>query len=176
MRTAPEIPAAGLRRPDESGPRADRGHRDPLAALGAFLQRSGLKHSRQREAIAQTFFEMGGHVPVEALVARVREQDPRVSVATVYRTMKLLAECGLAVPRRFGDGQTRYEPADRRHGDAHDHLICTSCGAILEFESERISELQRRVARRHGFEVERRRVELYGRCAGCRRGAGEEPT
>ncbi|HVI73995.1 MAG TPA: transcriptional repressor [Anaeromyxobacteraceae bacterium] len=171
---APETPPAP-RRADEAGPRSERGRRDPLVALGAFLQRSGLKHSRQREAIAQTFFDMGGHVPVDALVARVREQDPRVSVATVYRTMKLLAECGLAVPRRFGDGQTRYEPSDRRHGDAHDHLICTSCGAIVEFESERISELQRRVARRHGFEVEHRRVELYGRCASCRR-SGEEPA
>ncbi len=114
---------------------------------------------------------MGGHVPVDALVARVRERDPRVSVATVYRTMKLLAECGLAVPRRFGEGQTRYEPSTRRHSDAHDHLICTACGEIVEFESDRISELQLRVARRHGFEIDRRRVELYGRCAGCRRAA-----
>ena len=112
-------------------------------------------------------------MPVEAVTARAREQDPRVSVATVYRTMKLLAECGLAVARQFGDGQTRYEPSTRRHAEAHDHdhLICTGCGAIIEFESERISELQRRVARRHGFEVERRRVELYGRCAACRRAA-----
>jgi Fur family ferric uptake transcriptional regulator len=137
--------------------------------LGAFLQKKGLKHSRQRDAIVQAFFAMGGHVPVDALVARVREQDPRVSVATVYRTMKLLAECGLAVQRRFGEGQTRYEPAMSRHADEHDHLICTGCGEIVEFESERISELQLKVARRHGFEIERRRVELYGRCAGCRR-------
>ncbi len=157
------------------GDRAERaGRRDPLALLGAFIQRKGLKHSRQRDAIASAFFELGGHVPVDAVVARVREQDPRVSVATVYRTMKLLAECGLAVQRRFGDGQMRYEPATHRHGDAHDHLICTGCGAIVEFESERISELQLKVARRHGFEVERRRVELYGRCPECRRGAGEE--
>jgi Fur family transcriptional regulator, ferric uptake regulator len=147
------------------------GRRDPLAALGAFLQKKGLKHSRQREVIAQAFFAMGGHVPVDALVARVRQDDPRVSVATVYRTMKLLAECGLAVPRRFGEGQTRYESSTRRHGEAHDHLICTACGEIVEFESERISALQLQVARRHGFEIERRRVELYGRCTACRRGA-----
>jgi Fur family ferric uptake transcriptional regulator len=142
--------------------------RDPIAVLGEAIRRKGLKHSRQREVIAQAFFDMGGHVPVDALVVRVREQDPRVSVATVYRTMKLLAECGLAVQRRFGDGQTRYEPATRRHGDAHDHLICTVCGAIVEFESERIAALQLRVARRHGFEIDHRRVELYGRCAACR--------
>jgi Fur family transcriptional regulator, ferric uptake regulator len=156
--------------PDRASARTgDRGaRRDPLTALGELIRQRGLKHSRQREVIAQAFFEMGGHVPVDALVTRVREQDPRVSVATVYRTMKLLAECGLAVPRRFGDGQTRYEPSTRRHGDAHDHLICTACGAIVEFESERIAALQQRVARRHGFEIDTRRVELYGRCASCR--------
>ncbi len=121
---------------------------------------------------------MRGHVSVEELVARVRRLDPRISVATVYRTMKLLAECGLAVPRQFGDGQTRYEPATHQHPDAHDHLICTGCGTIVEFESDRISELQARVARRHGFEVQRRRLELYGRCSRCRAGIGrdEEPA
>jgi Fur family transcriptional regulator, ferric uptake regulator len=156
--------------PDRASGRTstERARRDPLTVLGELIRQKGLKHSRQREAIAQAFFEMGGHVPVDVLVARVREADPRVSVATVYRTMKLLAECGLAVPRRFGDGQTRYEPATRRHGGAHDHLICTACGEIVEFESERIAALQLRVARRHGFEIEHRRVELYGLCAPCR--------
>jgi Fur family ferric uptake transcriptional regulator len=153
----------------------DRGaRRDPLATLGALIRQKGLKHSRQRDVIAHAFFEMGGHVPVDALVLRVRQQDPHVSVATVYRTMKLLAECGLAVPRRFGDGQTRYESATRPHADTHDHLICTGCGAIVEFESERISALQQRVARRHGFEIDQRRVELYGRCASCRARKAEE--
>ncbi|HUK66137.1 MAG TPA: transcriptional repressor [Anaeromyxobacteraceae bacterium] len=168
--------APGSAPPSSSSPLSPLGRprRDPLAALGAFLQKKGLKHSRQREAIAQAFFAMGGHVPVDALVARVRQGDPRVSVATVYRTMKLLAECGLAVARRFGEGQVRYEASNRRHGEAHDHLICTACGEIVEFESERISLLQLRVARRHGFEVERRRVELYGRCASCRRAQKSE--
>jgi Fur family ferric uptake transcriptional regulator len=144
-----------------------------VAALAQLIQKKGLKHSRQRDTITQAFFEMGGHVPVDALVARVREQAPHISVATVYRTMKLLAECGLAVPRRFGDGQTRYEPATRQHPDSHDHLICTACGAIVEFESDRISTLQSRVARRHGFQVERRRLELYGRCPSCRKSGGD---
>jgi Fur family ferric uptake transcriptional regulator len=143
-----------------------------LAALGAHIARHGLKHSRQRERIAQTFLSMGGHVSVEEVVARVRREDPRVSVATVYRTMKLLAECGVAVPRQFGgDGQTRYEAATGR--PHHDHLICTACGDIVEFANERIESLQETVARRHGFEVQSHRLELYGRCARCRRGATE---
>ncbi len=141
--------------------------RSPIQALGEFIQKKGLKHSRQRDVIAETFYAMGGHVPVDALVARVRRQDPHVSVATVYRTMKLLAECGLAVVRQFEDGQTRYEPAPAHH---HDHLICKSCGRIVEFENPRIEELQLRVARSHGFEVESHRLELYGRCGECRQG------
>ncbi len=172
--TQPSRPSQASDDKPGSGTVTDKGgRRNPLAALGEFIQKKGLKHSRQRDAIARAFFAMGGHVPVDALVARVREQDPRVSVATVYRTMKLLSECGLAVPRRFGEGQTRYEPSTRRHSDAHDHLICTSCGEIVEFESDRISELQLRVARRHGFEIDRRRVELYGRCSDCRRGTSK---
>jgi Fur family transcriptional regulator, ferric uptake regulator len=84
--------------------------------------------------------------------------------------MKLLADCGLAVPRQFGgDGQTRYEAAAGR--PHHDHLICTVCGEIVEFANERIESLQELVAKRHGFEVESHRLELYGRCAKCRRGA-----
>jgi Fur family ferric uptake transcriptional regulator len=137
-----------------------------LTRLGAWIEERGLKHSRQRDLIVETFFGMGGHVPVEGLVERVRSRDPHVSVATVYRTMKLLAESGLAVARRFDDGQTRYKAAG--HGDHHDHLICTSCGRIVEFENERIEELQLRVARSHGFEVQSHKLELYGRCDGCR--------
>ncbi len=137
-------------------------------ALARVLEEKGLRRSRQRDVVVRTFFGMGGHVAVDALLAQVRRFDPGVGVATVYRTMKLLAECGLAVPRDFGDGRARYEPATHRHAHSHDHLICTGCGQIVEFESQRIEELQHRVARRHGFEVERRRVELYGRCARCR--------
>jgi len=136
------------------------------AALCAYIEARGLKHSRQRERIAAVFFEMDGHVSVEELVFRVRREDPRVSVATVYRTMKLLAESGLAVARHFRDGQTRYEVAmGRGH---HDHLICTSCGEIVEFADEQIESLQAAVARRHGFEAETHRLELYGRCGRCR--------
>jgi Fur family ferric uptake transcriptional regulator len=137
----------------------------PARALSTYIEEKGLKHSRQRDRIAETFFAMGGHVSVEELVARVRRLDPRVSVATVYRTMKLLADCGLAIPRQFGGGQTRYEAAAGR--EHHDHMICTRCGEIVEFANARIESLQELVARRHGFEVESHKLELYGRCARC---------
>jgi len=159
---------------DPSSPRPARPSASAFAALGEYIARNGLKHSRQRDRIAETFLSMGGHVSVDELVARVRRVDPRISVATVYRTMKLLADCGVAVPRQFGgDGQTRYEAATGR--PHHDHLICTTCGEIVEFANERIESLQETVAKRHGFEVQSHRLELYGRCARCRRSAEETP-
>lgn len=164
------------RRRSRGGGGAPRRVKGSSEALGDYIARRGLKHSRQREQIAQIFFELEGHVSVDELLARTRQSDPRVSLATVYRTMKLLAESGLAAVRQFGDGQTRYEvAAGRAH---HDHLICVGCGEIVEFSNPQIEALQAEVARRHGFAVERHRLELYGRCARCRRAApreGHEP-
>ncbi len=148
--------------------RPDGQTRAAVAQMAAFIAQRGLKQSRQRSLIVETFYAMGGHVPVDRLVAEVRRQEPRVSVATVYRTMKLLAECGLAVPRQFGEAPTLYEPGGGR--GHHDHLICTACGRIVEFWNDRIEALQRRVARNHGFEVESHKLEMYGRCARCRTG------
>jgi Fur family ferric uptake transcriptional regulator len=157
-----------LRPASAAGPRPQPAGR---ALLEAEISRLGLKHSRQRDLVADVFFGMGGHVSVEQLVAAARHSDARVSVATVYRTMKLLADCGLAFPRQFDGSQTRYEPAAGR--PHHDHLICTRCGAIEEFAEERIETLQTRVAAARGFQVETHKLELYGRCAACRRGAGQ---
>ncbi|HSN91089.1 MAG TPA: transcriptional repressor [Anaeromyxobacteraceae bacterium] len=140
----------------------------PASALAAYMESQGLKRSRQREVVAETFFTMSGHVSVEELVLRARRRDPRVSLATVYRTVKLLVESGAASARQFGDGQTRYEAAAGR--EHHDHLICTGCGQIQEFADEQIEALQTLVARRHGFEVESHKLELYGKCVRCRRG------
>jgi len=133
--------------------------------LKGYLQERGLKSTRQRSLIVETFLEAGGHLSVEQLWSRVREKDPRVSVATVYRTMKLLSDAGLAHAQNFGDGQTRFEPAHGR--EHHDHLICTSCGAIVEFENDRIEQLQQVVAKKHGFRVTSHKMELYGLCKKC---------
>ncbi len=136
-------------------------------ALTRYMAKHGLKTTRQRSLIIDTFFAAGGHLSVEELWGKVRGHDAKVSVATVYRTMKLLHECGLAHARNFGDGQTRYEAAAGRHH--HDHLICTRCGTIVEFENDRIEALQDRVARQHGFRVTSHKMELYGLCAECQR-------
>ena len=134
-----------------------------IQALRTFIAKEGLKNSRQRETIAQVFFESTEHIRVEELLQRVREVEPKVSQATVYRTMKLLVDCSLAEARQFQDGQTRYEASDDE-GHHHDHLICTKCGKIVEFVDERIEELQEEVAASHGFKVSDHKMELYGIC------------
>jgi Fur family ferric uptake transcriptional regulator len=143
---------------------------DAKAVLHAYIARQGLKSTRQRDLIVDAFLAEGGHWSVEELLERVRQEDRRVSSATVYRTMKLLADCGLAASRRFDDGHARYEAVVGRHH--HDHLICTDCHAIIEFEDERIEALQLAVAKRHGFEVTDHKLELYGLCAACREKVG----
>ena len=131
----------------------------------AYLGTRGLKSTRQREIILEEFLRSGAHLSTEDLYLRLREQHPRIGYATVHRTLKLFADCGIAEPRHFGDGQTRYESsAAEAH---HDHLICTTCGAIVEFENPQIEALQDAVARQHGFRIERHRLELYGRCEKC---------
>jgi Fur family ferric uptake transcriptional regulator len=139
--------------------------------LHRYMAEHGLKSTRQRSLIIETFFNLQGHLSVEDLWTKVRAQDPKVSVATVYRTMKLLNDCGLAHARNFGDGQTRYEAAIGRHH--HDHLICTRCGRIIEFENDRIEQLQEVVARKHGFSVTSHKMELYGLCRDCQRDLGQ---
>jgi Fur family transcriptional regulator, ferric uptake regulator len=140
---------------------------DRMKIFDRFVAERGLKSTRQRSLIIETFFNLDGHLSVEELWAKVRATDARVSVATVYRTMKLLGESGLASARNFGDGQTRYEAAVGRHH--HDHLICTRCGTIVEFENDQIERLQDAVAKRHAFRVTSHKMELYGLCRACQR-------
>jgi len=148
--------------------------RDPRDVLRDFITRNGLKNSRQRELIAETFFASDGHLSVDELLERVRVGDPKVGQATVYRTMKLLAKCGLAEVRQFGDGHTRYEHIAVGEHEHHDHLICTSCGLIIEFVNPQIETLQDAVAVAHGFIVDHHKMELYGVCADCQKLPGGE--
>jgi len=137
-----------------------------MGQFHAYLTKKGLKSTRQRDVIAQKFFAAGTHVSIEELLGLARSEHPRVGYATVYRTLKLLTECGLAAERRFGEGHTTYETAgDSAH---HDHLICVECGFVLEFHNEEIEREQERVARSFGFNVMRHRHELYGLCPRAR--------
>jgi Fur family ferric uptake transcriptional regulator len=130
-----------------------------------FIVRKGLKTTRQRDIILDEFLESGGHLSTEELYLRIRGKHPNIGYATVYRTLKLFAECGIAEERHFGDGQARYESISGE--EHHDHLICTACGAILEFEDPGIEALQQQVASANGFRIERHRLEIYGICRRC---------
>lgn len=141
---------------------------EPMQVLRAYLSEHGLRASRQRDVIVETFLKAGTHITVDELLQRARAADPGVSQATVYRTVRLLTECGLAEARHFIDGQTRYEPSDR-HGQHHDHLICTLCGTVVEFVDARIEKLQEATAKDHGFELSAHKMELYGLCRKCRK-------
>ncbi len=138
-------------------------HELERAALARFLEEHGLKHTRQRDVILEAFLETKGHVTSDELYQQVRQDQPQIGYTTVYRTMKLLADAGLAQERHFEDGVTRYE-LEHEH---HDHLVCTGCGRIFEFECVEIEELQERIARDHKFKLMRHRHELYGLCERC---------
>jgi Fur family ferric uptake transcriptional regulator len=134
------------------------------------LRERGLKSTSQRDDIARVFFSAEGHLSVEELYVAVKRVSPRVGYATVYRTLKLLKECGIAAERHFDDGQARYEVVDEEETQAHDHIICERCGKIVEFSSQELERLEERIGRFLGFVVSRHRMELYGICADCREG------
>jgi Fur family ferric uptake transcriptional regulator len=137
------------------------------ARLQTYMAKKGLRSTSQRRLIIDTFFEGAPHMTIEDLLAEVRTRDKGIGYATVYRTLKLLAECGVASERRFGDGLSRYELADEATTH-HDHLICVTCGKIIEFEEPRIEELQDEIAARYGFEISSHKHEMYGTCSDCR--------
>lgn len=143
---------------------------EAIGVLESHLREKGLKVTSQRRLITEVFFDPSSreeHPSTEELYLRVRALDAKVGYATVYRTLKLLVEAGLASPTRFGDNQTRYEP--EIPGEHHDHLVCTDCGAVLEFEEPAIERLQDEVARRYGFTLTDHKMVLYGKPRGvCR--------
>jgi Fur family ferric uptake transcriptional regulator len=133
------------------------------AQLDEYLDRHGLKHTRQRDAILETFLASSGHLSSEQLYERVRAVHPEVGAATVYRTLKILVEAGIAIATTFSDGVTVYERVDFHH----DHLVCLGCGAIVEFKCEEIEKRQEQIAREHGYRLSRHRHQLYGYCPAC---------
>ncbi|MHB8058931.1 MAG: Fur family transcriptional regulator [Desulfuromonadaceae bacterium] len=132
-----------------------------------FAASKGLRSTRQRDIILDIFLSTHQHISVEELYLKVKSSNPGVGHATVYRTLKLFAEAGLAREVLLNDGQTRYEHVVA--GEHHDHLVCTGCNSIIEFEDETIEKLQNEVAARHGFRINSHKMEIYGLCANCRR-------
>ena len=126
-----------------------------------YLQANSLNTTQQRETIVDEFLECREHISTDDLLEQTRKRNKKIGYATVYRTLKLLVAAGLAQQRDFGDGQTRYEVMSHHH----DHLICSKCGLVLEFEDDEIERLQEEVAQRlGGFKIVHHRLELYGIC------------
>lgn len=127
--------------------------------LEQLCHEKGLKMTGQRRVIAQVLSDATDHPDVEQLYRRVTEVDPRISIATVYRTVRLFEEANILERHDFRRGRARYEEIPERH---HDHLIDVQSGEVIEFRNEEIERLQRRVAEDLGFELVDHRLELYG--------------
>lgn len=118
-----------------------------------------LRMTDQRRVIAAVLQESDDHPDVEELYARASVVDPKISLATVYRTVKLFEESGILEKHEFGDGRARYETADREH---HDHLIDINSGDVIEFVDPEIEALQEKIAAKLGYKLKGHRMELYG--------------
>ncbi|MEL7256523.1 MAG: Fur family transcriptional regulator [Pseudomonadota bacterium] len=119
----------------------------------------GLRMTDQRRTIASVLEESDDHPDVEELYARASGRDPNISIATVYRTVKLFEEAGILDKLEFGDGRARYEDAERDH---HDHLIDLNSGEVIEFVDPEIEQLQEKIAKKLGYRLKGHKLELYG--------------
>ena len=119
----------------------------------------GLRITEQRKVIAKVLGESEDHPDVETLHARASAVDPNISIATVYRTVRLFEEAGILERHEFGNGRSRYEAVSEEH---HDHLIDVESGKVVEFHDEELEQLKARVAERLGFKLVDHRLELYG--------------
>lgn len=129
----------------------------------------GLKMTEQRRVIARVLSDSSDHPDVESVYQRAVAIDPHISIATVYRTVRLFEEANILERHDFGDGRARYEEIPEEH---HDHLIDVQSGKVIEFTNEQIEALQREVARKLGFELVGHRLELFGRRLGDEKAKG----
>ena len=138
------------------------------------IQKEGLRRTAQRDLILEVFLRTEEHLTSEDLYWLVQKEDPTVGHTTVYRTLKLLTEAGLAREVRFGDNKTYYEHHyDHQH---HDHMICTECGTVIEFFSPEIESLQDQMADNFGFKPTHHSLRLWGVCLECQKMPDESHT
>jgi Fur family transcriptional regulator, ferric uptake regulator len=130
--------------------------------LDEYLDRMSLKQTQPRRIIVQIFLGMNTHVDAEELHRRVREEGHDIGLATIYRTLNLLTEAGLVEQKSFQDGKSVFEIATP--DSHHDHLMCTECRRMVEFEDHEIEALQTKIAIKYGMELRSHRLDLFGRC------------
>jgi len=132
--------------------------------LTQYFKERGLKKSAKRDKIIKFFFEKDRHFAVEELYKKLGKE---ISRSTIYRTLKLLTECGLAIEQKFETKNARYEPFHPL--EHHDHLICLRCGKIIEFNENKIENLQNKVAKKFNFQIFSHKLEIYGYCEKCQK-------
>lgn len=142
---------------DSQGSMPDKAMRE--SRLERLCADRGMRMTGQRRTIARVLSDAHDHPDVEEVYRRALARDPRISLSTVYRTVRLLEGEGIVERHDFGDGRARYEPAGHDH---HDHLIDVKTGQVIEFKNEEIERLQERVAKELGFQLIGHRLELFG--------------
>jgi Fur family ferric uptake transcriptional regulator len=136
-----------------------------IDVLENYISQNNLKITKQRRTVLKAFLECKTHISVEELYNNVLKTEPKVGLATVYRTLALLTKSGLALEMDFGDGQKRYEST---HNIVHhDHMVCTECGKIIEFNHPLIEKFQEEVAKENGFKITSHKLDLFGYCQDC---------
>jgi Fur family ferric uptake transcriptional regulator len=133
--------------------------------LSEHLREKGLKQSAKRDCILDVFIDTRDHLSTEELHRLVRERDPSIGYTTVYRTLKLLAQCGLAYEVDFHDGVARYELSLNRR--THHHMVCTTCGDSVEFFVPELEDVERRIGKQFRFRPSRHAFQIFGTCASC---------
>lgn len=144
--------------------------KEARALFSRHIKGVGLKHTTQRDTILETFLGTRDHLSTEQLLQLVRQRDAKIGLTTVYRTLKLLRDCGLASEVAFHDGVVRYEHQHKRR--SHHHMVCTGCGASAEFFSPEVDKVEKEIGRRFHYETTRHTFQIYGLCESCRKQQG----
>ena len=139
---------------------------EEIDVLEEYISENNLKITKQRRSVLKIFLECNNHVSVEELYNIVLKTEPKIGLATVYRTLALLTKSGLALEMDFGDGQKRYESSYK--SVHHDHMLCTECGKILEFNHPLIEKYQEEVALQKNFKITSHKLDLFGLCQDCK--------
>jgi len=148
--------------------------RDAQDLFNTHLKKVGLKHTGQRDTILRIFLETREHLSTDELHRLVKKRDAKIGFTTVYRTLKLLAECGLASEVAFHDGIARYEHQHNRR--SHHHMVCTDCGSSVEFFSPEVDKLEQEIGRKFHYETRRHTFQIYGMCEECRKKSLRKPV
>src|ERR1700731_2496768 len=141
--------------------------REAQAILHRHLKRVGLKQTAQRDTILRSFLETRDHLSTDELHRLVQKKDAGIGYTTVYRTLKLLAECGLASEVAFHDGIARYEHQYNRR--SHHHMVCTECGSSVEFFSPGGGGVEQEIGKKYPYSPPRHTFQIYGVCEDCRK-------